>query len=523
MPNTIVIDAATRETRVAILEGGILRDFFMERRGARGIVGNVYKGKVIRVLPGMQAAFVDIGLEKAAFLYVTDVYKDHAALEMPEQESEDEEEDDLEGAAGTDKPRAPRRGSRNMPPIEDQLTQGQEILVQVVKEPIGTKGARVTCHVSLPGRHLVFMPTVDHLGISRQIASDKERKRLRSLAAEMRPAGGGFIVRTAAEGVPSELLRRDMAILIDLWNNILEASKRAKGRHLLHEDLDVVLRATRDLATENIDEMIIDTRDEYDRVMAFVQRVMPRFARRIKLYVGEEPIFDAYGIEQELRRAVDRRADLPSGGYLIIEKTEALTSIDVNTGRFVGSSNLLEETIVQTNIEAAAEIAYQLKLRSIGGLIIIDFIDMEHAKNRQRVERAFQDAVAKDRGRVKFSRISEFGIMEMTRKRTGDRLSDALGRECPACGGSGRTSSPETVAYDTLRAIRREAPRIAEQQIRVVLSHEVAQYLRTSENSAIRDLEMRLNKKLILRGDRGRRIETCEISGVPAHEANANA
>ncbi|MFT6397170.1 MAG: ribonuclease G [Bradymonadia bacterium] len=507
MPNSIVINAATQETRVAVLQGGVIRDFFLERRNDQSVVGNIYKGRVLRVLPGMQAAFVDIGLEKAGFLYVNDVFNEHSEVEMPEEES-----------AGKGKASG-RRKKREIPPIEEQLKQGQEVIVQIVKEPIGTKGARITCHISMPGRHLVFMPTVEHLGISRQIASDRERKRLRNVANEMRPKGGGFIVRTAAEGVPSELLRRDMRILIEQWNDIVAKAKGKKPPKLLFDDLDVVLKSTRDVATEDIDSLIVDTRAEYDRIMDFVERVMPQFASRVKLYVGSEPIFDAYGIEAELKGALSRRANLPNGGYLIIEKTEALTSIDVNTGKFVGDGNDLEQTIFQTNMEAAIEVAYQLKLRSIGGLIIIDFIDMEESKNRSAVEKQFQEALEGDRGRVKFGRISEFGIMEMTRKRTGERLSEALSNECKNCGGTGTVSSPETVVYEVLRDLRRKLDHIEEHDVRVAVNGEVANILKGDEAAAMRDLELRFNKKLIIKSDRGRRVERYDIVGQAPRQA----
>ena len=508
MPNSIVINAATQETRVAVLQSGIIRDFFLERRTARGVVGNIYKGKVLRVLPGMQAAFVDIGLEKAGFLYVNDVYNEHSEVEVPD--------DGGEMVTGDG-----RRKRKEIPPIEEQLKKGQEVIVQVVKEPIGTKGARVTCHISMPGRHLVFMPTVEHLGISRQIASDRERKRLRSIANEMRPKGGGFIVRTAAAGVPSELLRRDMRILIEQWNDIVAKAKGEKPPKMLYEDLDIVLRSTRDVATDDVDQLVVDTREEYDRIMDFVERVMPQFASRVKLYVGSEPIFDAYGIEAELKGALSDRANLPNGGYLIIEKTEALTSIDVNTGRFVGDGNDLEDTIVRTNLEAAVEVAYQLKLRSIGGLIIIDFIDMESAKNRAKVEKAFQAALEGDRGRVKFGRISEFGIMEMTRKRTGERLSEALSNECEHCGGTGIVSSPETVVYEVLRDLRRRLDGITEPDVRIAVAGPVANILKGDEASAIRDLELRFNKKLVIKSERGRRVDRYDIVGIARTDRKA--
>ncbi|MFT5991545.1 MAG: ribonuclease G [Bradymonadia bacterium] len=500
MSNVIVINASTPETRVAVLEAGGISDFYLERRNNKGVVGNIYKGRVLRVLPGMQASFVDIGLEKAAFLYVSDVFNDHHAVEAG-----DEDDDD---------PAAPSRKRRhNVPPIEDQLKEGQEIIVQVTKDPIGTKGARVTCHISLPGRHLVFMPTVEHLGISRQIESDKERKRLRALANEMRPKGSGFIVRTAGQGVPSESLKDDMRMLITLWNDIMGRAKKPKPPKLLHSDLDLVLRCTRDLATAELDKLIVDTREEYDRIMDFVERVMPRLARKIELYVGEEPVFDAYGIEAELAAAISNRADLPSGGYLIIEKTEALTSVDVNTGRFVGTSNL-EDTIVQTNIEAADELAYQLALRSIGGLIIVDFIDMDHLRNRQKVEKAVAKAVSGDRGRVKMSRISEFGIMEMTRKRTGESFVQQLTETCECCDGAGHVKSRETMTFEVIREMRRQLAVIKEYDVRVNAHPAVVNLLGGREKESVRDLELRFNKKVTLRSDRSKRIDQFDITGL---------
>ena len=499
MANVIVINGSTEENRVAVLGEGGIQDFFLERRRDRGVVGNIYKGRVLRVLPGMQAAFVDIGLEKAAFLYVNDVYQDHAKLEMPD---EDEEAGKASG----------RRKKKNIPPIEDQLKQGQEILVQVTKEPIDTKGARATCHISMPGRHLVFMPTVEHLGISRQISSEKERRRLRGIANEMRPKGGGFIVRTAADGVPSKVLKRDMKLLIDSWNDIYDRAKKSKAPKLLYEDLDLALRCTRDLAMADLDRLIVDTREDYDRILDFIERVMPRLASKVELYVGSEPIFDAFGIENELRTAASRRADLPSGGYLIIEKTEALTSVDVNTGRFVGNKNL-EETIVKTNLEAAKELAYQLRLRGIGGLIIVDFIDMEESKNRQKVERALQAALAGDKGRVKTARISEFGILEMTRKRTGESFLHQLTEECETCGGTGRVKSRETIAFDVLRDLRRNLPTIPEFDVRVLAHPRVIALLTGRERETIKELELRFNKKISLRSDRSMHVEAFDIIG----------
>lgn len=493
MSNILVMNVSLNETRVAVLEEGVITGFHNERHASRGVVGNIYHGRVVRVLPGMEAAFVDIGLEKAGFLHASDIYQDHSTAELP-----DEDDDDTDGRERSDGRR--RRRRRHYPPIQDQIKEGQDLLVQVSKDPIDTKGARLTCHISLPGRHLVFMPTVGHVGISRQIRTDSERKRLRNLCDEMRPPGTGFIVRTAADGVKSETLQQDMEVLISLWNHIYADSQKGKPPRLLHNDLDLTLRATRDLAASNLDRLIIDDRKAYEHIMDFVERVMPRFAKRIELYVGRDPIFDAFGIEEELRRALDKRADLPSGGHLVIEQTEALTSIDINTGKFVGRTTL-EETITRTNIEAAKEIAYQLKLRRIGGLIIIDFIDMQDNKDKKKVQDALQEAFESDRGHVKMTDISEFGLVEMTRKRTSESLTQLLCEECPYCGGRGMTRSTETMSYEILREIKRQMELITEHHMTLRAHPEVAKRLRRQESDSVKLLERSANKKLHIRGE----------------------
>lgn len=494
MSNILVMNVSLNETRVAVLEEGVITGFHNERHASRGVVGNIYHGRVVRVLPGMEAAFVDIGLEKAGFLHASDIYQDHSTAEIPD----DDDDDDSNGRDRSDGRR--RRRRRNYPPIQDQIKEGQDLLVQVSKDPIDTKGARLTCHISLPGRHLVFMPTVGHVGISRQIRTDSERKRLRNLCDEMRPPGTGFIVRTAADGVKSETLQQDMEVLINLWNHIYADSQKGKPPRLLHNDLDLTLRATRDLAASNLDRLIIDDRKAYEHIMDFVERVMPRFAKRIELYVGRDPIFDAFGIEEELRRALDKRADLPSGGHLVIEQTEALTSIDINTGKFVGRTTL-EETITRTNIEAAKEIAYQLKLRRIGGLIIIDFIDMQENKDKKKVQDALHEAFESDRGHVKMTDISEFGLVEMTRKRTSESLTQLLCEECPYCGGRGMTRSNETMSYEILRELKRQMELITEHHITVRAHPDVAKRLRRQEADSVKLLERAANKKLHVRGE----------------------
>lgn len=496
MSNILVMNVSLNETRVAVLEDGVITGFHNERHTSRGVVGNIYQGRVVRVLPGMEAAFVDIGLEKAAFLHASDVFQDHSSAEFPDDEEDDDDDDNGKGRGDGRR----RRRRRNYPPIESQIKEGQDLLVQVTKDPISTKGARLTCHISLPGRHLVFMPTVGHVGISRQIRSDNERKRLRKLCDDMRPQGTGVIVRTAAEGVRSDILQQDMEVLINLWNDIYAQSQKGKPARLLHNDLNLALRATRDLAASDLDRLIVDDRDTYEHIMDFVERVMPRFAKRIELYVGRDPIFDAFGIEEELRRALDKRADLPSGGYLVIEQTEALTSIDINTGKFVGKTTL-EETITRTNIEAAKEIAYQLKLRRIGGLIIIDFIDMQENSDKKKVYDALQEAFASDKGHVKMTEISEFGLVEMTRKRTSESLSQLLCEECPYCGGRGMTRSSETMSYEILRELKRQMELTTEHHITLRAHPEIAKRLRKDEANSVKLLERNANKKLHVRGE----------------------
>ena len=384
MTKELVINTTSHETRVALLEAGHIAELYIERSRERGIVGNIYQGKVIRVLPGMQAAFVDIGLEKAAFLYVADVLDEMEAVEQF-----------VEGASQHAKP-SEGGDEEQLPPIEDLLQEGQEILVQVAKEPIGTKGARITSHISLPGRHLVYMPTVDHVGISRRIENEEEKTRLRELVEAIRPPGTGFIVRTAAEGKSEEDLRADMEFLVGLWREVARRRENRGAPALIHSDLDVTSKVLRDILTEDVARIVVDSREEYDKIVRFFGTFMPKLKYAIELHEVDEPIFDAFGLEVEIARALGRKVWLKSGGYIIIEQTEALTAIDVNTGRFVGKHNL-EDTILKTNLEAVKEIAYQLRLRNIGGLIIIDFIDMEKEAHREKVHSALEEALKSDK------------------------------------------------------------------------------------------------------------------------------
>jgi ribonuclease G len=491
MSNTLLlINADGPETRVALVQDGLLGELYIERKQERGIAGNIYKGRVERVLPGMQAAFVNIGLEKSAYLHVSDVRgtpDDLKRLVAVGESSGPENGDDED-------PEAPAGGAR----IEDLLKEGQEIVVQVTKEPISTKGARVTRYISLPGRHLVFMPTVEHVGISRRISSDKERRRLREIIDQMRPAGTGFIVRTVAESVPEKDLKADMDFLIKLWNNVVQRTEVARCPSLIYNDLDLLLRTVRDMFTPDVDKLIIDSRPDYERIKKFIHAFMPDFAGQIELYTSSEPIFDGYGIEIEIDRALERKVWLKSGGYLIVDEMEALTAIDVNTGRFVGKRNL-EDTITQTNLEAAREVAEQLRVRSIGGMIVVDFIDMDRSSNRNKVTRAFNDFLRRDRAKAAVTRISELGLIEMTRKRTRDSLLHSLTEPCEHCEGKGYTKSRRTVAYGLLRELRRQGNLIEGDTVLVEVHPDVAQILAGPDHVYLEEIEKRLQKRIVVK------------------------
>jgi len=714
MSNILVINASGQETRVALIEQGTIAEYYLERKNEKGIVGNIYKGKVVRVLPGMQAAFVDIGLDKAAFLYVGDIVSDPTfpgfseemdikagsvegdpleAEDLPEPSEEpapvsaeparvpegaaapeppplpvesataapapasgeqpvpaeaaagapaaepaeivelhpddaldddeddaDEDDDDEEldeadaahaaaeeafaaeqaqaegsppppaeaaastatdaqaadpqaatppdaGARGVPAEQRPaaregrrgrrrggrgrRRGGEGPRPageqpkaerrpeakpwqgqgrggngekrngngnkraqIQDLLKEGDEVLVQVVKDPIGSKGARITCHISLPGRHLVFMPTVDHVGISRRIENEKERRRLRELVDRYRPPGTGFIVRTVAENEPSEKLTADIKFLLGLWNEVGKKRESMKAPACVHPDLDLILRSIRDLFSDEVEKLVIDDRAEFERVQTFVEQAAPELKGRIELYGGEEPIFDEYGIEQELIRAQNRKVWLKSGGYIIIDQTEALVAIDVNSGRYVGKKGAgasLEDTITKINCEAAKEIVYQLRLRNIGGIIIIDFIDMDKGANREKVFKTLQEALAADRAKTNVLKISDIGLVEMTRKRVRESITRLTTEMCPTCDGRGHVRSKTTMAYDIMREVQRAAGKHREDQLVVSCHPEVAKLLQGPEREAMRLLMMKLNKSITVRPQPQYHLEQYDI------------
>ncbi len=506
MGSEILIDTTSHETRVALLENGSVAELYVERERDKGIVGNIYKGLVTKILPGMQAAFVDLGLRRAGFLYVADVESVEGGDSLEKLVDEESIDDD--------KLLAERRrlGRRAVDyPIEELLQQGQDILVQVSKEPIGTKGARVTSYITLPGRYLVFMPMVDHVGVSRRIANEEERQRLKDIVREAKAPGVGFIVRTVSEGVDRQEIHSDMAFLTRLWEDIQKRAMAIPAPNLVHPDLNILLRTVRDLFTSDVDRLILDSPQDYETCLDFVRSYLPHLEAKIQLYPGKEPLFEAYGVELEIERALGRKIWLKSGGYIVIDQTEALVAIDVNTGRFVGRRNP-EETILQTNLEAVKEIVYQLRLRNIGGIIIIDFIDMEHEESREKVYNALLNALRSDRSRTRITKISELGLVEMTRKRVRESLGRVLCRPCPYCDGSGAIKSAATICYEILREIRRAASTSQRRRKIVVQLHPVvADILLEEERGYLETLEEQFQKQIVIKGDYDLHEEQYEV------------
>ena len=625
MKREIVINASALEVRVALLEDGSLTELYLERQQHRGLAGNIYKGKVTRVLPGMQAAFVDIGLEKAGFLHVSDFHDDVQAVgsiaqvigeddvetypvdgdddggddarlapdaRLQEDLQELAELEELEGpperqngrqverpseratarqnvrsasqqvvardgqetapsdlgetafvkgegeaaageaaAPGTKRRRSRRRRrrggkahkrrprvheQRSRLPIEQQLHRNQEIIVQIAKEPMGTKGARLTSSISLPGRHLVYMPTSGHVGVSRRIGSAEERARLRAAVKELGRVQGGFIVRTACEGVSKREIQRDANFLTRLWASILAKNGTSPPASILYGDLDVALRTVRDLFSSEIDKLWCDDPETYERIVQFVQHYMPRLRARLTMYEGAEPIFDHFKIEPQIERALDRKVWLKSGGYLVFDQAEALTAIDVNTGRFVGKTNQ-DETVLRTNLEAAEEVVKQLRLRNIGGIIIVDFIDMTREADRKKVSDALREAQRRDKARTSALKISELGLVQMTRKRTRESLEELLTDACPHCEGRRVVKSVPTLAAEVLRGVQREVPRRSGDDMLLVKVHPaVARYLYDHGARDLEALERRVGIKIVLRAMEGLEPGSFELSLAPA-------
>ncbi|MDR3038634.1 MAG: Rne/Rng family ribonuclease [Candidatus Adiutrix sp.] len=504
MSSELIINYRPHETRVALLENGTLVEFQVER-GAQGagLLGNIYLGRVIRVLPGMQAAFVDIGLDKAAFLYVDDVCAEAAAdFEKRLGRVPSEEEGGERGAAGPE----PKDGrAEASPPIETLLAEGQDILVQISKEPIGQKGARVTTHISLPSRRLVLMPTMTHLGVSRRIEDEEERRRLKEVL-ETLGHDQGFIARTAAEGTGGIEIQAEAKFLLQLWRRILEDAEKAAAPARVHQELDATLKAVRDNFTENIDRLVIDHQTQYDSIRKFLETFSPELAGNLSLYAGSEPIFHFAGVETELARALSKKVWLKSGGYVVIESTEALTVIDVNTGRYVGRHNL-EETILKTNLEAVKEIAYQLRLRNIGGLIVIDFIDMEKETNRERVFQALKDSLRRDKGKTKVLPMSELGLIEMTRKRSKENIDRFLREPCFYCQGQGFLLSRTSVCHEALMDLELQAGENPAGVLKLTVHPQIRETMLDEGRTALEDLERRLGRVISIKADETLHLE----------------
>ncbi|CAM3719939.1 Ribonuclease G [Vibrio aerogenes CECT 7868] len=471
MSAELLLNVTPSETRVAMIEDGILQEIHIERDAKRGIVGNIYKGKVSRILPGMQAAFIDIGLDKAAFLHASDI--------VPHTECVAENE----------------KQQFQVRDISELVRQGQDIVVQVVKDPLGTKGARLTTDITLPSRYLVFMPGASHVGVSQRIESEKERERLKDIVSHYCDELGGFIIRTAAESADEKELSQDAAFLKRLWSKVLERRSRYKTRTKLYGEPGLSQRILRDFVGADLTKVLVDSRLEYENLKDFTSEYVPELFDKLALYEGDKPIFDMYDIENEIQRSLDRKVNLKSGGYLIIDQTEAMTTIDINTGAFVGRRNL-EDTIFNTNIEATQAIARQLRLRNLGGIIIIDFIDMSSDEHRQRVLASLEMALASDRVKTNVNGFTQLGLVEMTRKRTRESIEHVLCSICPACEGRGYVKTVETVCFEILREITRVNRAYDSDKFVVYASPAVAETLQGDESHALAELEVFIGKQV---------------------------
>ena len=498
MYRELVINAIGPEIRVALLEDGTIAELYVERSDESNISGNIYKGRVQRVLPGMQAAFVNIGLNQAAFIYVDDVidgrtngYLEHVYLSNKEEEDDaglQPEEVVTEKDISTPKSKSS---------IETLLSEGQDVLVQIARSPIGSKGARLTSYVSIPGRFLVLMPTVDHIGISRRITDEEERQRLKDLVLSLRTQDFGYIVRTAGEGLTEEKVLKEMEFLVNLWSDVQETFRIASPPAILHQELTVTLRSVRDLLTHDADKVTIDSPAVHKSVLSFIKKFMPRLKESVTLYEGSEPIFDAYNLEGDIGRALKKKVWLKCGGYIIIEITEALVVVDVNTGRYVGKHNF-EETILKTNLEAVKEIAYQIRLRNLGGIIIIDFIDMERKSNQEKVYNLLTEILKKDKSKTNVLPISDMGLIQMTRKRVVKSLNRMLCEPCFYCDGEGMLLSKQTICNNIYREVLRLSRDVKGEKISLRVHPEIADLLLGEANDIIISLEKYLQRQVVI-------------------------
>jgi ribonuclease G len=525
MTKEMIISSNDHETRVAILEDDQVAEIFVERERQRGVAGNVYKGRVSKVLPGMQSSFVDIGLERDGFLYVTDVVPSLDAFDGGDDGDEDAEPQ-VAAAENGEAPRKTegggrrgRRGAReprgtteegsrprDEPKIEELLKEGQDVMVQVVKEPLGTKGARLTSHASLAGRFLVFMPTVDHVGVSRKIESREERSRLRGIVREFREAQGftgGIIIRTAAAGRPKEDILADLEYFHRIWKEMRHKMETSRPPAVIYREQSLVAKLLRDLLTEDYTAIRIDSYHEYQRVLELVERMIPALAPKVKHYNKDFPIFEEYGVQAELDKALKSKVWLKSGGSIVINQTEALVAVDVNTGRYVGkkTTGRLEDTIVKTNLEAAREIVRQVRLRDLGGIIVLDFIDMEEKKNRQKVFQAVEQELRRDRAPSKAVQVSDFGLIVITRKRVKQSLERVLTEPCPYCSGSGVIKSSSTICYEILAEVRKLNMDLNGHGVVLRVNPDIARALKEEESGVLKDLQAALGRQISVRPD----------------------
>jgi ribonuclease G len=548
MNKEMIISSGAHDTRVAILEDDQVVEIFIERENQRGVVGNIYKGRVSKVLPGMQSSFVDIGLERDAFLYVTEVVNTVEEFEKLAGEDDEDEAPVSAGAAngagsgeaapdalrdeGAGRDGAPpakvpeRRGrdrdrDRDQPQakIEDLLKEGQEVLVQVVKEPLGTKGARLTSHVTMPGRFLVFMPTVDHVGVSRKIESREERARLRGIVRQFREEHGftgGVIIRTAASGRSEADIVSDLSYFHQIWTEVRNKMESRRPPAVLFQEQSLVTKLLRDMLTDDYSAIRLDDPAEHRRVVALVERIMPALLPRVKMYAKDYPIFEEYGVQAEIDKALRPKVWLKSGGYLVINPTEALVAIDVNTGRYVGkkSSGRLEDTIVKTNLEAVKEIVRQIRLRDLGGIIVLDLIDMEEKKNRQRVFQEVEKELRKDRSPSKALQVSDFGLVIVTRKRVKQSLERQLTEPCPYCSGSGSIKSSATICYEILTELKKVGPDLDGQGVLLRVNPDIARALKEEESAVLRELQQVLGRPVTIRPDAHLHHEQFDVMAI---------
>ena len=526
MSKEMIISSSAHETRVAILEDDQVAEIFIERERSRGVVGNVYKGRVSKVLPGMQSAFIDLGLERDGFLYVSDVVATFE--EFDRFETDDDAPSPLNQSGSGQVPAASggngqgqsRRGGPSGPPgrrdrdhekgpepkIEELLKEGQEIIVQVAKEPLGTKGARLTSHATMPGRFLVFMPTVDHVGVSRKIDSREERSRLRGIVREFREQTGftgGLIIRTAAAGKPKEDIVSDLSYFHRVWTDVRQKFETSRAPAVVYQEQSLVAKLLRDLLTDDYSSIRIDNALEHKRVVELIERIMPSLAPKVKLYEKEFPIFEEYGVQAEIDRALRSKVWLKSGGSIVINQTEALVAIDVNTGRYVGkkTAGRLEDTILKTNLEAVKEIVRQIRLRDLGGIIVLDFIDMEEKKNRQKVFQTVEQELRKDRSPSKALQVSDFGLVIITRKRVKQSLERVLTEPCPYCAGSAVIKSSSTICYEILSEVKKISADLNGQSLVLRVNPDIARALRDEERAVFKDLKQSLGRDIALRPD----------------------